>query len=239
MKQWDDEHYPRLLEATWGWHPFYASFVSNPFSAKFRPSYPLYHSVVEGLSVHALLLQQSHVQRLYPVPWCVLLVRCFLQYHFMLPPLVSHPHNGANVENVRGWLKLTQKVDGPGFRAWHQGKMYLKDVGFLVFAGAREVGSQQEWESGVEEAWTALSNPSPNWWADLQRWCNSVQFRAIQDMAFHDQPSWLAAWAIRDRPTTTLPQLTCYERWLRHREDLDIGFVLAKPGETPNLLIVT
>jgi hypothetical protein len=66
MKQWDDEHYPRLLEATWGSHPFYVSFVSNPLSLHFRPSYPLHHSVVEGLNVHALLLQQSHVSKGLP-----------------------------------------------------------------------------------------------------------------------------------------------------------------------------
>ena len=239
MKQWDDEHYPRLLEATWGWHPFYASFVSNPISANFRPSYPLYHSVVEGLSVHALLLQQSHVQRVYPVSWCVLLLRCFLKYHSMLPPLLSHPHSGGNVDNVRGWLKLAQELDGEGSRAWQVGKNYLKDEGFLVFAGARSVGSQQEWDSEVEEAWSDLSNPSPDWWADLRGWCNSVQFRAIQDITFHDKASWLAAWVIRDRPTSTLPQLACYECWLRHREDLDIGYVLAKLSETPNFLIVT
>ena len=51
MKDWDNEHYPRLLEATWGWHPFYVSFVSNPLSLHFRPSYPLHHSVVEGSNV--------------------------------------------------------------------------------------------------------------------------------------------------------------------------------------------
>lgn len=25
MKQWDNENYPRMLQATWGWHLFYPS----------------------------------------------------------------------------------------------------------------------------------------------------------------------------------------------------------------------
>ena len=39
MEDWDAEHYPHLLQATWGWHPFYSSFElilsvppSDPFS---------------------------------------------------------------------------------------------------------------------------------------------------------------------------------------------------------------
>lgn len=68
MKEWDDEHYPRLLHATWGWHPFYDSFVANPLCASFKPPYPLQHSFAEGWDVHSLILQQSHVQRVYPVP---------------------------------------------------------------------------------------------------------------------------------------------------------------------------
>ena len=92
MKEWDNEHYPRLLEATWGWHPFYAALISNPLSIDFTPSYPLYHSVVEGLQVHALLLQQSHVVRAYPVPWSVLLLRCFLKFHIRPPPPYSRTH---------------------------------------------------------------------------------------------------------------------------------------------------
>ena len=115
----------------------------------------------------------------------------------------------------------------------------MKDEGFLVFAGAMSVGSQQEWDAEVDEAWSNLSNPTPDLWAELLGWCNSVQFRAIQDMAFHDKSSWLAAWVIHDRPTTTSPQLACYERWLRHREDMDIGYVLAKPSERTNFLLVT
>ena len=239
MKQWDDEHYPRLLEATWGWHPFYVSFVSNPLSLHFRPSYPLHHSVVEGLNVHALLLQQSSVQRVFPVPWCVLLLRCFLKYHSMLPPLISHPHSGGTDDNVREWLRLAEDIDGSGSRAWHLAKTYLKDEGFLMFAGARSVDSQHEWVVEVEDAWSHLINPTPTWWAELRGWCNSTQIRAIQDMAFHDKQAWLNAWVIRDRPTTPSPELACYERWLRHREDLDIGYILAKPGEKTHLLFVT
>ena len=157
MKQWDDEHYPRLLEATWGWHPFYVSFVTNPLSTAVRPSYPLHHSVVEGLNVHALLLQKSHVQRLFPVPWCVLLIRCFLQFQSLLPPLVSHPHNGGNDNNVRGWLSLTKDIDGSGSRTWQLAKTYLKREGFLMFAGARSVDSQHDWEAEVEDAWVHLN----------------------------------------------------------------------------------
>jgi hypothetical protein len=41
MKEWDDLHYPRLLQATWGWHPFYCAFVANPLCVEFRPPYPL------------------------------------------------------------------------------------------------------------------------------------------------------------------------------------------------------
>lgn len=37
MKEWDDAHYPRLLQATWGWHPFYSSFIANPICVDFKP----------------------------------------------------------------------------------------------------------------------------------------------------------------------------------------------------------
>ena len=40
MKEWDDEHYPHLLQATWGLHPFYSMFVANPLYATFRPPIP-------------------------------------------------------------------------------------------------------------------------------------------------------------------------------------------------------
>ena len=230
MKEWDNEHYPRLLEATWGWHPFYAALISNPLCTNFTPSYPLFHSVVEGLQVHALLLEQSHVVRAYPVPWSVLLLRCFLKFHAEPPPLLSHPHSGGSVDNVHGWLKLADEADREGSRAWHLAKAYLKEEGFLVFAGARLVDSAQEWVAGVEAAWIALKNPTPEWWAEFCMWCNSIQYRALQDMAFHDKPEWLNAWVIRDRPKTPSPPIACYERWLQHREDLDIGYVLGKPG---------
>ena len=231
MKEWDNEHYPRLLEATWGWHPFYISFVSNPLSRDFRPSYPLHHSVVEGSNVHALLVQQPSVQKVYPVPWCVLLLRCFLKYHSGLPPVLSHPLTGGTDHNVREWLRLAEDVDGTGSRAWHLAKTYLKEEGFLMFAGARSVDSQREWVAEVEDAWSHLRNSTPTWWAELRGWCNSTQIRACQDMAFHDKQAWLNAWVIRDRPTTPSAHLICYERWLRHREDLDIGYILAQPGE--------
>ena len=187
MREWDDEHYPRLLEATWGWHPFYVSFISNPLNATFRPSYPLHHSVVEGCNVHALLLKQSHVQRCFHVPWCVLLIRCFLKFHSLLPPLVSHPHSGGTDNNVEGWLSLTKDLDGSGSRTWHLAKTYLRDEGFLMFAGARSVDSQHDWEAEVEDAWSHLLNPTPDWWAELRGWCNSTQLRAMQDMCRNTQ----------------------------------------------------
>jgi hypothetical protein len=239
MKQWDDEHYPRLLEATWGWHPFYVSFVSNPFSLQFRPPYPLHHSVVEGSNVHALLVQHPSVQRVYPVPWSVLLLRCFLKYHSLLPPLISHPHSGATDGNVREWLRLAEDTDGSGSRAWHLAVTYLKGEGFLMFAGVRSVDSQAQWVAEVDDAWSHLKNPTVSWWIELRGWSNSIQIRAIQDMAFHDKQGWLNAWVIRDRPTTPSPHLACYEHWLRHREDLDIGYILATPGEKTYLLLVT
>ena len=230
MKAWDMEHYPRLLEATWGWHPFYAALVSNPLSQNYIPSYPLHHSVPEGLGVQASLLQQSQVERAYPVPWSVLLIRCFLKFYSMVPPPISHPHSGASVDNVTGWLKLAGDSNGEGARAWHLAKCYLREEGFLVFAGARCGDSKQEWVAAVEAAWMELKQPSLDWWANLRMWCNSIQFRALMDMAFHSKTEWLNAWVIRDRPTATSAPLACYESWLQHREDLDIGYVFAEPG---------
>ena len=230
MKEWDDEHYPRFLHCTWGWHPFYSSFVSNPLCANFRPPFPLDHSVVEGWDVHALLLQQSHVQRVYPVHWSVLLLRCFLKYHRVLPPLVSHPSTGSTVANVLEWVKLAQEVVGDGSRAWRLATTYLKEEGFLVFAGARPVESRDQWVAEVDDAIEDLRNGSAEWWAELDMWCNSTRMRAVQDMAAHDKQLWLSAWVIRDRPVDFSRPLACYERWLQHREDLDIGYVLARPG---------
>ena len=103
MKAWDNEHCPRLLLATWEWHPFYASFVANPLCHDFTPPYPLHHSIVEASDVHALVLQQSHVTRVYPVPWSVLLLRCFLKYHTLSAPVVSHPSNDSIIPNVTEW----------------------------------------------------------------------------------------------------------------------------------------
>lgn len=239
MKAWDMEHYPRLLEATWGWHPFYAALISNPLSDNFVPSYPLYHSVAEGLGVHASLLQQSHVERAYPVPWSVLLFRCFLKEHSEVPPPISHPHRGASVDNVVGWLKLAEETEGEGARAWKKAKGYLRGEGFLVFAGARGGDSKQEWVAAVEAAWMELKHPTSEWWADLRLWCNSIQFRALMDMAFHSKSEWLNAWVIRDRPKSPSAPLACYDMWLQHREDLDIGYVLAEPGICTHFCIVT
>ena len=47
MKQWDGELYPRLLQATWGWHPFYSFFLANPLCTNFISTYPLSHSTTE------------------------------------------------------------------------------------------------------------------------------------------------------------------------------------------------
>ena len=237
MTEWDEEHYPRLLEATWGWHLFYPSFVANPLCRSFRPAYPLYHSVVEGLEVHSQLLKQCHVGRVYPVPWSVLLLCSFLQFHSLLPPLISHPFIGGSVANVTTWMKLAHEHEGEGSFAWRLARKYLKQEGFIVFAGARPVDSQQEWSAEVDAAWLDFKNPFSEWWAELQRWCQSTHFRAVQDMAFHDKASWLNAWVIRDRPASTSPPLACYEEWLQHREDLDIGYVLANPGSFHHLFL--
>ena len=235
MKQWDDDHYPRLLEATWGWHPFYHTFVANLLCSSFRPSYPLVHTVVEGLATHTLLMTQTHVQRVYPVPWSVLMLRCFLKYFSVVPTPISHPVSGGSIANVTTWLAMAEDDSGEGWRAWQLATTYLREDGFLVFAGAREVDSRQQWISDVDAAWTELKSPSPAWWAELRAWCQSTQFWAVQDMAFYDKPSWLNAWVIRDRPATWSPPLTSYELWLQYREDLDIGYVLAKPGMLQHL----
>ena len=226
MKQWDDEHYPSLLEATWGWHPFYLSFVANPLCSSFRPAYPLYHSVVKGMNVHSELLEQSHVQRVHPLPWSVLFLHCFLKYHSLLPPIISHPLSGATLGNVTTWLKLAEEDAEDGWRAWHLGTKYLKEEGFLVFAGARQVESKQQWVAELDAAWLDLKHPMSDWWAELHFWRQSTQFRAVQDMAFHDKQAWLNAWVIRDHPAAHVRPLACYDRWLQHREDLDIGYIL-------------
>ena len=230
MKQWDDDHYPRLLEATWGWHPFYHTFVVNPLCSSFRPAYPLHHSVVEGVGVHTQLLKQTSVQKVHPVPLSVLLFRCFLKYTSLVPPPVSHPFVGGSDANVTTWLKMAAKDSGDGWRAWQLATTYLKEEGFFVFAGAREVDSKQQWLTEVDAARMELKSPTPDWWLRLRVWCQTTQFRAVQDMAFHDKPSWLNAWVIRDRSATSKPPLASYDRWLQHREDLDIGSVLANPG---------
>ena len=229
MKEWDVEHYPRLLMATWGWHPFYVSFVANPLCRDFTPPYPLCHSVVEASDVHHVVLQQSHVTRVYPVPYSVLLLSCFLKFYTPLPPMVSHPSNGATLANVTEWSKLAQTA-GQGSRTWQMATTFLKAEGSLVFAGARPVQSHDQWVAEVDDAFQELINPTSEWWAKLNMWCDSTRFRAVQDMAFNDRQTWIHAWMIRDRPPSSSPPLACYERWLQHREELDIGYVLAKPG---------
>lgn len=231
MKAWDDEHYPRLLHATWGWHPFYCAFVANPICVDFRPPYPLQHSLGEGGDVHSMLLEQCHVERVYPVPWSVLLLRCFLKYHRASAPLVSHPDTGCNPVNVAEWRKLAEEVDGDSLSAWHLAATYLREEGFILFAGARPVDSQDQWVDEVNDAIQDLLNGTPEWWADLNLWCDSTRFRAVRDMAYHERQTWLKAWAIKDRPPSSSTSLACYERWLQYREDLDIGYMLANPGK--------
>jgi hypothetical protein len=233
MKEWDEEHYPSLLEETWGWHPFYFSIVTNPICPSSRPAYPLNHSVVEAINVQFQILEQEHVQRVHPVPWSVLFLRCFLKFHSLVDPIISHPFSGGTIGNVTAWLKMAEEDAGDGWRAWHLGTRYLKEEGFLVFAGARQVESKQQWLAELDVAWSELKNPTPAWWEELHFWRHSTQFRAAQDMAFHDKSAWLKAWTIRDRPVALAKPLACYDRWLQHREDLDIGYVLASPGKLP------
>ena len=143
---------------------------------------------------------------------------------------MSHPSNGATVANVTEWLKLVQAAEGEGSRSWQVATTYLKRDGFLVFAGARPVESRDQWVAELDDATKEFINPTAEWWAELQLWCDSTRFRAVQDMAFHDRQTWIQAWMIRGRPTSQSPPLECYERWLQHREELDIGYVLATPG---------
>ena len=234
MKEWDNEHYPTLLQATWGWHPFYSSFIANPICVDFRPPYPLQHSIVEGSDVQSMLLEQCNVDRLYPVPWSVLLLRCFLKYHRASPPLVSHPDTGCTRTNVEEWSKLAKEVDGDGFSVWHLAASYLREEGFFLFAGARPVHSQDQWVDEVNDAIQDLLSGTPEWWAELHLWCNTTRFRAVFDMAFHEPQTFMKAWAIKMRPPGLSTPLACYQRWLQYREDLDIGYILANPGELPH-----
>ena len=231
MKEWDDEHYPRLLEAYWGWHPFYSSFLANPLCVSFLPTFPLSHCAVEGWDVHEVVLQQSQVTQVHPVPWSVLLLRCFLRYYTPFPPLLLHPQNGVTGANIAKWLRDAKQVEGDGPRAWRFATSYLKEEGFLVFAGARPVDSKHQWVADVDAAWYNLRNPSPQWWAELRQWCNSTQFRAVQDMAQHDKQFWIKLWVMRNAPSSSAPAIARYEQWLQYREDLDIGYVLANPGK--------
>ena len=127
MKQWDAEHYPRLLQTTWGWHPFYSSFLANPLCVKFIPTYPLSHSAVEAWDAHELVLQQSQLKQVYPVPWSVLLLRCFLKFHSPLPLVLLHPQNGVTGANIKQWLKVAKEYDGGGLRTWQVAVTYLKE----------------------------------------------------------------------------------------------------------------
>jgi hypothetical protein len=49
-------------------------------------------------------------------------------------------------------------------------------------------------------------------------------------MAFHDNELWVKAWVIRDRPSVPSSPLAGYERWLQYREDGDVGYAFANPG---------
>ena len=176
-----------------------------------------------------VVLQQSQVKRVYPVPWSVLLLRYFLKYYRLLPPVLLHLQNGLTGANITTWLKVAKEAHGHGPHAWQLATSHLKKEGFVLYAGARPVDSQHQWVADVDGAWRDLRNPSRQWWAELRHWCNATQFRAVRDMAFHDKQMWIQAWVIRDPPGAASPSLACYERWLQFREDMDIGYVLANP----------
>lgn len=159
MKRWDDDNNPRMLEVTWSWHPFYPSFVNNPIYATFKVVFPLLHSFGEGADVHAVVLANSHVRRIYPVPWSVMLICFFLKFYKLEPPLLSHLWDGVTDANVTTWLKLDEKGDGSGSHAWKLATKHLKDEGFLLFAGARQVDSHEQWMRDVEDALQDLRNP--------------------------------------------------------------------------------
>lgn len=147
-----------------------------------------------------------------------------------MPPVVSHLTNGSSVANVTEWSRLAQDLESSGSRAWQLATTFLKREGFLVFAGARPVQTLEQWVTEVDDGIRDLINPSTEWWEELHMWCNSIRFRAVQDMAFHDRQAWCKAWMIRDQPPSPTSPLVCYDGWLQHREDLDIGYVLANPG---------
>ena len=127
--------------------------------------------------MHDLVLQQSNVTRVYHVPWSVFMLCCFLKYHTVLPHVVSHPTNGSTDTNVSEWSMLAQATDGEGLRAWKLAITYLKEEGFLIFAGARPVQSQDQRVSKVDDATQVLINLSAEWLAELHMWCNSTRFR--------------------------------------------------------------
>lgn len=199
---------------------------------EFRPPYPLLHSVVESVNVHTFVMEQCHVQRVYPVPWSILLLRCFLKFLRVVPPLVSHPDSGCTPTNVTEWSRLAEEEDGDGCRAWQMATAYLKEEGYLVFACARPVDSYDQWLDEVNDAARDLLNATLECLEELQFWWNSTHYRVVRDMAFHEQQAWLKTWLIKDRPPADSILLSRYKRWLHYREDLDIGYVLAKPGES-------
>ena len=61
--------------------------------------------------------------------------------------------------------------------------------------------SHEQWMADVEDALQELRSSSVQWWVELRGWCNSVQFRVVQDMVFHDKHMWMQTWVIRDRPS--------------------------------------
>ena len=92
------------------------------------------------------------------------------------------------------------------------------------------MASHAQWVAQVDDATQDFIKGLPEWWTELHAWCNATRFRAVQDMAFHDRQTWLKAWVIRDQPLDSSAPLACYDQWLQHREYLDIGYVLANPG---------
>ena len=140
-----------------------------------------------------MVVEHCHVERIYPVPWSILLLRCFLKYHRASAPLVAHPDTGCTPANVAKWLKLAEEVDADGLSVWHLAATYLREEGLFLFAGARPVDSQDQWVDEVNDVIQDLLTGKPEWHAELHLWCHSTRFRAVRDMAFHEPQTFMKA----------------------------------------------
>jgi hypothetical protein len=106
-----------------------------------------------------MLLQHFYVKMVYHVPWSVLLLHCFLKFYNVLSPLLSHPSNDLTDVNITKWLKLEKQLCEFGSHVWQLATTYLKEKGFVLFAGVRPVDSHEQWVVDVEDAWKDLRNP--------------------------------------------------------------------------------